>query len=235
MRYLLFFLATTLFWTCNTTENPRPQGPLPPGSEEPGDFSYLALGDSYTIGERVPEGERYPNQLADSLKLRGIDLAPVDIVARTGWTTDELDEGINARTDLQDTYDLVSLLIGVNNQFRGWPIDEYEEEFRGLLDRAIAFAGGEKDRVFIISIPDYAFTPYGGGRTEISEGIDAFNAVNQAISEEYEISYFNITPISREGLDKPELVASDGLHPSGAQYARWVNLFVESVKEKLEE
>lgn len=235
MRYLPFVLAITLFWTCNTTEYPSPQGPLPPLPEEAGSFSYLALGDSYTIGERVPERERYPNQLADSLKLRGIDLNPVDIVARTGWTTDELNDGIDARSDLQGSYDLVSLLIGVNNQFRGWPIDEYEEEFRGLLDRAIEFAGGEKDRVFIVSIPDYAFTPYGGGRSEISEGIDAFNAVNRMIAEQYEISYFDITPISREGLDKPELVATDGLHPSGVQYARWVSSFMESIKEKLEE
>lgn len=235
MRYLSFVLVVILFWACNTTEYPRPQGPLPPLPEEPGVFSYLALGDSYTIGERVPEAQRYPNQLADSLKLRGIDLTPVDIVARTGWTTDELNDGINDRSDLQGSYDLVSLLIGVNNQFRGWPIDEYDTEFRGLLDRAIAFAGGEKNRVFVISIPDYAFTPYGRGQTEISEGIDDFNAVNKMITEEYGISYYNITPISREGLDKPELVAADGLHPSGAQYARWVSSFVEAIKEKLEE
>lgn len=231
MRYLLLFLTSILLWTCNTTETARPQEPEPPM----GTYSYLALGDSYTIGESVTEGERYPNQLADSLSLLGISLNPVDIVARTGWTTDELGAGIDARNDLQQTYELVSLLIGVNNQYRGRPVDEYEGEFRALLDRSISFAGGDKERVFVISIPDYAYTPFGSGNTSISEGIDAYNAANQAITAEYGISYFDITPISRNGLDKPELVADDGLHPSGAQYALWVSSFVNTVKEKLED
>ena len=215
MRYLFFFLVSSLFFTCNTTEQV-----VPTGGES---FSYLALGDSYTIGESVSEAERYPNQLADSLSKRSVFLDPVDIVAR-----------INDRTDLKATYDLVSLLIGVNNQYRGRPVDEYEEEFRALLQRAIDFAGGDKERVFVISIPDYAYTPFGNGNNTISEGIDAFNAVNESVTASYGISYFNITPISREGLAQPDLVANDGLHPSGAQYARWVSTFVENVKEKLE-
>lgn len=226
MKYLFFFLVSSLFFTCNTTEQV-----VPTGGES---FSYLALGDSYTIGESVSEAERYPNQLADSLSKRSVFLDPVDIVARTGWTTDELDAGINDRTNLKATYDLVSLLIGVNNQYRGRPVDEYEEEFRALLQRAIDFAGGDKERVFVISIPDYAYTPFGNGNNTISEGIDAFNAVNESVTGSYGISYFNITPISREGLAQPDLVANDGLHPSGAQYARWVGTFVENIKEKLE-
>lgn len=229
MRYLLLFLASSLLWTCNTSEQ-VPQGP----AHQTEDLSYLALGDSYTIGESVTEAERYPNQLADSLAVRSIILTPVDIVARTGWTTDELDAGIDDRDDLQDTYELVSLLIGVNNEFRGRPLADYEVEFRALLERAINFAGGEKERVFVISIPDYAFTPFGGGSPFTTMDIDRFNAANLAITNDLGVSYFDITPISREGLDKPELVASDGLHPSGLQYARWVSTFVDSVKVKLE-
>lgn len=234
MRYLFLLLVTILLGTCNTNEVAKPQGPFPPlpGATTP--ISYLALGDSYTIGESVAERERYPNQLADSLAPFGIELSPVDIVARTGWTTDELADGIAARDDLQITYDLVTLLIGVNNQYRNRPIGPYEEEFRSLLEQAIEFAAGDLTRVFVISIPDYAFTPFGNGNPTISEGIDAYNAANKAIAETYGVRYFDITPISREGLSMPSLVANDGLHPSGAQYARWVSLMLPTIKEELE-
>ncbi|MEL6660189.1 MAG: SGNH/GDSL hydrolase family protein [Bacteroidota bacterium] len=224
MRFIAFFLAATLVWACSTTEQSIPQSEV---------FSYLALGDSYTIGHSLTEAERYPNQLADSLIPKGITLSPVDIVAKTGWTTDELDAGINDRTDLQNTYDLVSLLIGVNNEFRGRPVATYEPEFRALVDRAIDFADGEHERVFIVSIPDYAFTPFGQGNTNISEDIDEYNAANKRIAEEYGIKYFDITPISREGLNQPDLVADDRLHPSGLQYGLWVSSFLEEVEEML--
>ena len=226
MRLILLLLASSFLWTCNTTEQAIPQ---------PRVFTYLALGDSYTIGHSVEEAERYPNQLADSLEQQSIILTPVDIVAKTGWTTDELDAGINARTDLQDTYDLVSLLIGVNNEYRGRSVASYEPEFRALLDRAIAFAGGQRERVFVVSIPDYAFTPFGQGNPAISEDIDEYNAANKRITEEYGINYFDITPISREGINQPDLVADDRLHPSGLQYSRWVSSFYNEVAAMLED
>lgn len=240
--FFLFFGAVLLFG-CTEPDpavpafNPPTSNPNPnPGPANGLDtFSYLALGDSYTIGASVEPEARYPNQLAAELEDLGIALSPVDIVARTGWTTNELDNGINQRQDLAAAYDLVSLLIGVNNQFRGYSIENYAVEFEALLDRAIAFADDRQDRVFVVSIPDYAYTPYGAGSTDISAGIDAFNAVNAGICQDRGIRYFNITPISRRGLAEPGLVAGDGLHPSGEQYAGWVDLMLTGVYEMLEE
>ena len=159
----------------------------------------------------------------------------MDIVARTGWTTDELNQGINQRTDLRETYDLVSLLIGVNNQYRGYSIDQFALDFAALLNRAILFAGGRAERVFVLSIPDYAYTPFGGGDMDISEEIDAFNAVNAQITMDRGVRYFDITPISRRGLDQPDLVAGDGLHPSGKQYGLWVQQMLLTVRGMLDE
>lgn len=231
MRYLFFLLVALLIGTCCTKDVVTTNDPTPVEADA---FSYLALGDSYTIGESVAVSERYPVQLADSLEGYDINLFPVDIVARTGWTTDELTTGIAGRNDLRNTYDLVTLLIGVNNQYRNRPVDVYEAEFTELLEQAIVFAGGDKERVFVISIPDYAYTPFGNGSTSISEGIDEFNAANKTITDSYDIQYFDITPISREGLDQPDLVANDGLHPSGKQYSRWVSLMLPTVREELE-
>jgi len=197
-------------------------------------LTYLALGDSYTIGESVSFDERYPIQLADSL-LPDRDNREVKIIARTGWRTDNLKNGINGTSGLLEKYDLVSLLIGVNNQYQGRSLEEYKIEFRELLQQAIGFAGNNKKRVFVISIPDYAYTPFGNGDPAISEEIDNFNVANKAITDELGIKYFNITSISREGLSKPFLVANDGLHPSGQQYNRWANLMLAEVRAMLEE
>ncbi|MBI5913740.1 MAG: SGNH/GDSL hydrolase family protein [Bacteroidetes bacterium] len=197
-------------------------------------LTYLALGDSYTIGQSVSVAERFPEQLADSLRLAGHEVGHVRIVAKTGWTTNELQTGIGKAHIADSTYSFVSLLIGVNNQYRGRSVEDYQPEFTELLNQAFAFAGGRKDRVFVVSIPDYAYTPFGNGNSDISEGIDAFNAANREITEALGIRYFDITPISREGLDDPMLVASDGLHPSGKQYARWVSLMLPEVKLMLE-
>jgi lysophospholipase L1-like esterase len=225
-------LLLLLVLSCKNQELPMmvPEPPVPPVA-----YSYLALGDSYTIGESVAEAERYPHQLADSLAKYGVSIERVDIVAQTGWRTDQLEDAIEGNSALAETYDLVSLLIGVNNQFQGRPIAVYEQDFRALLDRAIDFAEGDRARVFVVSIPDYAFTPFGDGRVNISEGVDAFNEVNASITQEYGITYFNITPISRRGLDEPALVADDGLHPSAIQYAEWVSLMIPEVVEKLKD
>jgi acyl-CoA thioesterase-1 len=185
-------------------------------------INYLALGDSYTIGTAVSAEERWPVQLARELNAETtLEVPPPDIVATNGWTTYELMAGIDTAT-LKSSYDLVSLLIGVNDQFRGQPVEGYRPRFTELLERAINFAGGDTSRVFVVSIPDYAFTPFGSTRPNVSEGVAAFNAAAKEITESYGIPFLNITPISQEGLDKPELVASDNLHPSGGQYTRWV-------------
>ena len=202
--------------------------------ELPKTIKYLALGDSYTIGQSVAIAERYPIQLESQLKFDSTNFDTTIIIAKTGWTTTNLKNAIEA-ANITDTFNLVSLLIGVNNQYQGKPIEQYKIEFEELLKKAINFAAGKKENVFVVSIPDYAFTPFGNGNTTISQEIDDFNLVNKTITDSIGVSYFNITPISREGLEKPELVASDNLHPSGLQYTRWVELFYNEVKLKVED
>jgi lysophospholipase L1-like esterase len=194
---------------------------------------YLALGDSYTIGESVEEAERWPNQLADLLKEYGYS-AEVTTIARTGWTTAELWEGIQVANP-QGTYDLVSLLIGVNNQYRGYDISEYREEFRVLLGRSIQYAGGNTDRVVVLSIPDWGVTPFAAGRdaTQIAAEIDAFNTVNEEETRMAGIRYVGVTRISRLAAKNPALIAGDGLHPSGKMYSMWAGLALPEVVEML--
>ena len=187
-------------------------------------IKYLALGDSYTIGESVTESERWPNQLVDSLAKKGIQLGKPTIIATTGWRTDDLRNAMT-KTYLKNEYELVSLLIGVNNQYQGKSSSIYASEFEELLKWAVRLAGGKKHRVFVVSIPDYGFTPFGKPKQEvISKAIDEFNEINAQIAYKYGIRYFNITDISRDGLSDPTLVAADGLHPSGKMYAYWVEL-----------
>lgn len=193
---------------------------------------YLALGDSYTIGESVKTEERYLVQLTQQLRNARLKITDPTIIARTGWTTRQLKEAINLAT-LRKEYQLVSLLIGVNNQYQGINIEIYKTEFRELLKKAIELAGGDKRRVFVLSIPDYAYTPFGRNSSTISPQIDAYNAINLSITTEYGVSYFDITPISRKGLDQPSLVASDGLHPSGKMYAQWVALMYPTILSKV--
>jgi lysophospholipase L1-like esterase len=182
----------------------------------------LALGDSYTIGESVAEVQRWPVQLVDALAKEGYRFHPPDIIAVTGWRTDDLKKALMRRQPSSD-YDLVSLLIGVNNQYQGRDIKEYEKEFEELLDMAIDYAGGDKSKVFILSIPDYGYTPFGQGRQhQITSQINDFNSVNRKITVEKGVAYFDITDISRQGLNNPGLVAEDGLHPSGKMYSLWV-------------
>ena len=185
---------------------------------------YLALGDSYTIGESVSEADRFPNQLSALLAEEGIPVK-VTIIARTGWTTDELWQGIQAQT-VEPPYDLVSLLIGVNNQYRGRSLAEYREGFVFLLNKAIEYAGGDVDRVLIFSIPDWGVTPFASGRDaeKIAAEIDAFNQVNLEESQKAGVHYVDVTPVSRQALTDQSLIASDGLHPSGSMYAQWASL-----------
>jgi lysophospholipase L1-like esterase len=196
---------------------------------------FLALGDSYTIGTAVDENDRWPVLLAAALEARNgtVPASPevdVDIVAVDGWTTRNLINGIEAgRDDLLPAYDLVSLLIGVNNQYQGLSTAEYKTEFEELLNTAIAYAGGQSAKVFVVSIPDYAYTPTGEGRADISTALVQFNRIGKNISERYSVPFYNITPISQQGIEDPSLVATDDLHPSGKQYRRWVEEVLEDM------
>ncbi len=188
---------------------------------------FLALGDSYTIGEAVEAEGRWPMQLAAWLRDEGVALDDPRIIATTGWTTDELSAGIDAAEaeGPLGTFDLVSLLIGVNNQYRGRPLDEYVDQFDALLARAIAFAGGRADRVLVLAIPDWGVTPFGvqSGRdcAQIAAELDAFNAVAQAVCAQYGVAFVDTAPVSRARGGDPAMVASDGLHPSAALYTEW--------------
>lgn len=188
---------------------------------------YLALGDSYTIGESVAESERFPVQLA-----RELGLSDPAIVAKTGWTTDELANALNA-VRLAGPFDLVTLLIGVNNQYRGRDAEQYRGEFAELLQRAIGFAGGDAKKVVVVSIPDWGVTPFAEGRdrAKIAAEIDRYNAINREEANRAGARYVDITPISR-GSD-PALVAGDGLHPSGKQYTAWVKLILPEARAAL--
>ena len=234
MKNLLILLLGVILLACR--EMPPPENdPVDINPTPDESITYLALGDSYTIGESVPVNQRWPVQLADSLKAAGLKVEAPEIIARTGWTTNELAQAIES-AELAETYDLVSLLIGVNNQYRGYPFEQYEKEFTELIETALQFAGQDTEKVFVLSIPDYGVTPFGQSRNpeKIAEELDAYNAKAQEICEQYGIAFFDITSISREALNDPELVASDGLHPSGEMYRRWVELIFEEVKEKLE-
>lgn len=199
------------------------------------EISYLAIGDSYTIGEAVPLEGGFPHQLTTILKDNGLDVGMPHIIAKTGWTTSELQAAIKA-ANLNEKFTIVTLLIGVNNQYRGESKEKYRKEFKELLQTATGFANGNKARVFVVSIPDWGITPYGleSGRDipSISSDIDAFNAINKDETLAQGISYTDITPGSRLVTSDKELVASDGLHPSAKMYHEWaVQLAPSLIKE----
>ena len=193
--------------------------------------TYLALGDSYTIGQSVSEPERFPNQATALLRAQNIKINDPKIIATTGWTTHNLIDALNANT-LQNNYSVVSLLIGVNNQYQGRSIDEYKTEFTLLLNRSIQYAGGKPTHVFVLSIPDYSVTPFAqnSDTAKIAREIDAFNSANKNISLQLGVNYIDITPISREAKNDVSLIANDGLHPSGKQYKRWADLLAPMIK-----
>ena len=195
-----------------------------------GKVKFLALGDSYTIGESVPQSERWPVQLIDALRKLQVECFDAKIIATTGWRTDQLKSAVKA-ANLTKDYTLVSLLIGVNNQYQGMSANSYTPEFQELLKMAIELAGNDKSKVFVVSIPDYGYTPFGkSNQPAISKGIDEFNDANRSIAQILGVHYFNITDISRKGLAEPDLVAGDGLHPSGKMYSQWVDLILKGCK-----
>jgi acyl-CoA thioesterase-1 len=194
-------------------------------------IKYLALGDSYTIGQSVCETCRFPIQLQTELKnnLTSKDVFVTNVIAQTGWTTTNLKSAIASQNPTND-YDLVTLLIGVNNQYQNRPFSLYEQEFPELVNIAIDKAKGIKANVIVVSIPDYAYTPFGNGNTTISTQIDAYNAFAENYCIQNNITFVNITDITRQGLAQPNLVASDGLHPSEIAYSKFVERIFPKAK-----
>ncbi len=198
--------------------------------------AFLALGDSYTIGEGVPPAQRWPARLATRLRAQGHPVDGPRIIATTGWTTDELAAALDAAS-LDPPYALVSLAIGVNNQYRGRPLDEYGAQFRALLQRALALAGDRPRGVVVASIPDWGWTPLarreGRDSARVAREIDAFNATARAECEAVGTHWIDVTGISRAPELRGEL-AADGLHPSAAQYARWVEAILPAARAALQ-
>jgi len=195
-------------------------------------MTLLSLGDSYTIGESVLLQENFPFQTVQILRSAGFEFKAPEIIAKTGWTTDELQTAVNNYKFLAK-YDFVTLLIGVNNQYRGRSVENYKPEFENLLKQAIQFAGNDTSHVFVLSIPDWGATPFAEGRDrkQIAKEIDEYNAANKAIAEKYKVAYIDITPGTREVADDPTLVAADGLHPSAKDYQRWAAKLADKIKK----
>ena len=197
-------------------------------------YKYLSLGDSYTIGESVPQESSFPYQLYERLQNDGLNIEKPVIIARTGWTTDELQEAIDPDA-LTPPYDLVTLLIGVNNQYRGRDIDNYDIEFRELLQQALVLAGSDSKNVVVISIPDWGITPFAANRDKetIAKEIDEFNRINYTRTKEMGVHYVDVTGISRTASTDSSLIADDGLHPSAKMYALWTDKLAPLVKNLL--
>lgn len=196
--------------------------------------TYLALGDSYTIGEQVSSEDNFPHQAVTMLRNKGVAVTEPVIIATTGWTTDELATSIGEH-NLTDTFSFVSLLIGVNNQYRGRSVENYRDEFLQLLNTAIGFAGGKKEHVFVLSIPDWGVTPFAEGkdRVKIAGEIDAYNAACKEITEQSGCHFIEITESTRAHAAKPDYLVADALHPSGKEYAVWAQRLAEAVSNQL--
>ncbi|HRH61001.1 MAG TPA: SGNH/GDSL hydrolase family protein [Chitinophagaceae bacterium] len=197
-------------------------------------FSYLALGDSYTIGEGVPLHESFPYQTVQLLRKKKLHFHAPEIVAKTGWTTSELAEHI-LHTKLNEHYDFVTLLIGVNNQYRGLAVDDYKNDFEFLLRKAIHFADEKKNHVIVLSVPDWGVTPFAKGRNAatIAGEINNYNEVNNEIASKYKVHYINITPETRKAKDDASLLTADKLHYSGKEHAVWAKLVADVMQKEV--
>ena len=225
------------FYACNSSTNSPSENN---NSETPTDsrnFKLIALGDSYTIGQSVCENCRFPAQLKDSLQARytALDTFDLEIIAQTGWTTTNLKSAISSAEPPND-FDLVTLLIGVNNQYQNKPFSLYETEFVELVNTAISLVGGDASKLIVVSIPDYAYTPFGQGSNalNISTELELYNTFAQTYCADYNLKYVYITDITQEGLNNPALVASDNLHPSVLAYTKFVERILPLALDILE-
>lgn len=229
MRFAITLVLALIFISCKTTEISDPMSNTK-------NLTYLALGDSYTIGEGVTEKDRYPVQLVNELAIKTkLNFSKPQIIAKTGWTVDELDAGINAASTKSEGYDLVTLLIGVNNQYRGKPVEDFEIDFEAMLKRAITFAKGKNDHVVVLSIPDWGITPFAVNRksdqAKVAREIDAYNTAKEEVCNKYKVTYIDITNDYRAIGAKPEMVVEDQLHPSGLVYRRWTEKLLNEVQK----
>lgn len=227
MHFFIFIFLGLTFSSCNKSE------PIEPENVVFESYTYLALGDSYTIGQSVPEDGRWPVQLVAELDTLGIEIDSLKVIAQTGWTTANLQNAMDQET--LEGFDMVSLLIGVNNQYQGWDMEDFEMEFDSLLGQAVTIADGIEN-VFVVSIPDYGVTPFGSGNSEqIAEELDAYNNYMSQECLNRDISFVNITEISRDLGDGPNALAPDNLHPSAYQYSLWTEEIIEVATEILQE
>jgi lysophospholipase L1-like esterase len=237
LQILLFILPVYLLIACTKGDKNtsiRPSGDPVTGTDTTV-HSYLALGDSYTIGQSVTVAERFPVQTIALLKQQGIKFTDAEIIATTGWTTGDLISNMQTTPPKKTAYDIVTLLIGVNNQFQGRSQDEYRIQFEQLLNSSIQYAGNKKSHVIVLSIPDWGVTPYANGynRQLIAAQIDSFNLINKQIAIQKGVSYIDITPATRLAATDPTLVTYDGLHPSGKEYALWASPLANLIRTVL--
>ena len=241
---ITILLASVFFLGCGKDEpmvSPVTTVPTNPVVIPPADtstsaktYTYLALGDSYTIGQSVSNNDRFPAQTVALLAKENIKVSTPLYIATTGWTTTNLMNAINA-TNLTPPYDIVSLLIGVNDQYQSRDTTGYRQRFTGLLEKSIQLSGNRPSRVFVVSIPDYSATPFvpQAQKPQVSKEVDWFNSINKDVTEQRKISYTDITPGSRDAATNTALVASDGLHPSGLEYAKWAMMLAPKIKAAL--
>ncbi|MDT0295321.1 SGNH/GDSL hydrolase family protein [Mesonia ostreae] len=223
MKINLYFIGFLLFSFSNNVSYAQ---------RETAAISYLALGDSYTIGESVLESERWPMQLALRLEKNGMPIKQPQIIAKTGWRSDELLQAMQAQLD-EKKYDIISVLIGVNNQYQGYELSIYKKEFKIILEKAISHGNQGKRSVFVLSIPDYGVTPFGkaSDKRNISREVKAYNKAARKIAKEMDIPFYNITPISKIAAKDLSLVAKDELHPSGKMYSLWVEKIYTKIQQ----
>ena len=229
IRHLFFSAFISLFAACNKKTS-SPVVITPPNTK-----TYLALGASYTIGQSVSASERFPAQTVSILRQQGIALADPVYIAQTGWTTVNLQNAITTQNP-PSTYDVVSLLIGVNDQFQGMDTAGYAIRFTQLIEKSIQLAKGNKSNVFVLSIPDYSVTPFvsSGNKAKVRMEVEWFNTINKRITLANGVSYTDITPSSREAETNPALIASDNLHPSGQEYKKWAEMLAPKITAVLQ-
>lgn len=227
-NYIIFSVTVLFLISCNATSSIIEEEKFTKA-----DINILSLGDSYTIGQNVCESCKFPEQLKDSLQSRNRDLNfNLKIIAKTGWNTRNLIDAIETN-NLSSNYNLVTLLIGVNNQFQRIPFSTFENEYSVLVQKAIKAVNSDKDKLIILSIPDYAFTPFGRGSQNISNDIETYNTYIKNFCINNNITFLNITDITKMGLTNPSLVANDGLHPSKEAYTKFVERLLPLINSKL--